>query len=184
MRGLLAGLATPAPLAQTLPSMLREDAFARELCAALDEVLAPVLLSLDSFPAYLDVSTTPDDMLPWLAQWVGLTVDQAGERGARRDLLRTARDMHALQGTRHGIELAVSAALGVEVEVTESGGTAWSSRTDADLPGEGVPAIMVTARPSPDQEVDVDHLDAVVRAVRPVHVRYEVAVAVVAAEQP
>lgn len=172
MRGLLAGLTTPAPLSETLPSMLREDAFARGLCAGLDEVLAPVLLSLDSFPAYLDVGTTPDDMLPWLAQWVGLTVDQSQESGGQRELLRTARDMHALRGTKHGIELAVKAALGVEVEVTESGAAAWSDRADADLPGEAVPAIVVTVRASPDQEVDIDHLDAVVRAVRPGHVRY------------
>lgn len=176
MRGLLAGLATPAPLSETLPSMLRGDAFARDLCAALDEVLAPVLLSLDSFPAYLDVSTTPDDMLPWLAQWVGLTVDQGQEQGARRDLLRTAREMHARQGTRHGIELAVTAALGVQVSVTESGGTAWSNRTDAGFPGDDVPSIVVTALPGPDQVVDLEHLDEVVRAVRPVHVRYEVKV--------
>ncbi len=176
MRGLIAGLATPAPLSKTLPSMLREDAFARELCAALDEVLAPILLSLDSFPAYLDVGTTPDDMLPWLAQWVGLTVEHAQERGGQRDLLRTARDMHALQGTKHGIELAVKAALGVEVEVSESGGTAWSERADADLPGDAVPAIVVTVRPGPGQDVDVDHLNEVVRAVRPAHVQYKVTV--------
>lgn len=176
MRGLIAGLATPAPLSETLPSMLRADAFARELCAALDEVLAPVLLSLDSFPAYLDVGTTPDDMLPWLAQWVALEVDQAQELDGQRELLRTARDMHALRGTKHGIELAVNAALGVEVEVTESGGSSWSDRAAADLPGEPVPAIVVTVRPGPNQEVDIDHLEAVVRAVRPGHVRYEVEV--------
>lgn len=184
MRGLIEGLATPAPLADTLPSMLREDAFARDLCAALDEVLAPIMLSLDSFPAYLDVGTTPDDMVPWLAQWVGLTVDHARKRGGQRELLRTARDMHALQGTRRGIELAVSAALGAEVkvEVSESGGTAWSERADDDLPGEPVPALVVTVRPGPGQDVDLEHLDAVVRAVRPAHVRYEVAIE--AAEQP
>lgn len=176
MRGSVAGLRSPAPLSETLPSMLREDPFARELCAGLDEVLAPVLLSLDSFAAYLDVGTTPDDMLPWLAQWVGLTLDPAHERGGQRELLRTAREMHARQGTRHGIELAVTAALGVEVEVVETGAAAWSSRADAELPGQPEPAIVVRVRPGADREVDLDHLDAVVRAVRPVHVRYEVEV--------
>lgn len=176
MRGLLAGLETPSPLSETLPSMLREDAFARQLCAALDEVLAPVLLSLDSFPAYLDVGTTPEDMLPWLAQWVGLTVHQDQDEGGQRDLLRTAQDMHALQGTKLGIELAVTAALGMKVEVSESGASAWSDRADADLPGDALPAIVVTVRPRPDQEVDIDQLDAIVRAVRPAHVRYEVAI--------
>ena len=49
VRGTVRGLPSPHPLADTLPSMLREDPFARGLCASLDEVLAPVLLSLDTF---------------------------------------------------------------------------------------------------------------------------------------
>ena len=74
----LAGRApTPAPLADTLPSMLREDPFARQFCTGLDEVLAPVWLSLDSFAAYLDLGTAPEDMLPWLAHWLGVSVDPA-----------------------------------------------------------------------------------------------------------
>ncbi len=177
MRGSIPGLATPTPLSQTLPSMLREDPFAHGFCAGLDEVLAPVLLSLDSFSAYLDVGTTPEDMLPWLAQWVGLSDDQAQARGGQRELLRSARDMHARQGTKRGIELAVTAALGIEVSVVETGGAAWSSRPDAELPGESEPAIVVRVRPGPDREVDIDHLDAVVRAARPAHVRYVVEVA-------
>ena len=121
MRGIIDGLATPVPLSDTLPSMLREDPFARELCASLDEVLAPILLTLDSFAAYLDVGTTPEDMLPWLAQWVGLTVEKAQDGDAQREALRTACDVYALRGTRSGIERAISSALGVEVHVSESG---------------------------------------------------------------
>ena len=87
MRGLLEGTATPAPLADILPAMLREDLFARQLCAGLDEVLTPVLLSLDSFAAYLDVGTTPEDMLPWLGQWLGVNLDPRQEAEAQRELL-------------------------------------------------------------------------------------------------
>lgn len=177
MRGIIDGLATPVPLSDTLPSMLREDPFARELCASLDEVLAPILLTLDSFAAYLDVGTTPEDMLPWLAQWVGLTVEKAQDGDAQREALRTACDVYALRGTRSGIERAISSALGVEVHVSESGAATWSDRADAELPGEALPAIVVTVRPLSGQAVDVEHLDAVVRAVRPGHVRYEVKVA-------
>lgn len=168
---------TPSPLTGTLPSLLREDAFARQLCDGLDIVLAPVLLSLDSFPAYLDVGTTPEDMLPWLAQWVGLGVDPAQDAAEQRELLRTARDLHAFQGTRRGIQLAVKAALGIEVDVVETGAASWSTRADADLPGEPGPAVVVTARPESDREVDIDRFDAVVRAVSPGHVRCRVQVA-------
>ena len=48
MRGTIAGLVSPAPLTETLPAMLRTDHFAQQLCASFDEVLAPVILSLDA----------------------------------------------------------------------------------------------------------------------------------------
>src|SRR4051794_25978348 len=117
MRGTIAGLASPLPLADTLPAVLREDTFARELCAGLDEVLAPVLVSLDAFPAYLDLATTPDDMLPWLGQWVGMAVDPGADLHRQRRLLASAGELHAIRGTRRGIELAVEAALGLDVQV-------------------------------------------------------------------
>ena len=75
MRGMVAELASPHPLVDTLPSMLREDSFAGGLCGSFDGLLAPVLLTLDTFADYLDPATTPEDMIPWLAQWLGLGVD-------------------------------------------------------------------------------------------------------------
>ena len=75
MRGMIPELLSPHPLTETLPSLLREDPFAESLCASFDELLAPAILSLDTFVPYLDPETTPDDMLPWLAQWLGLGSD-------------------------------------------------------------------------------------------------------------
>ena len=98
MRGTIAGLASPAPLTETLPSMLRTDHFAQQLCASFDEVLAPVILSLDALPAYLDLSTTPEDMLPWLAQWLGMSVDPSQDMEIQRSLLRSASELHATRG--------------------------------------------------------------------------------------
>ena len=40
MRGTIDGALSALPLAPTLPTMLREDPFAQQLCAGLDEVLA------------------------------------------------------------------------------------------------------------------------------------------------
>ena len=75
MRGTVEGALSALPFAPTLPAMIREDPFAQQLCAGLDEVLAPVVMSLDAFPAYLDLATTPPDMLPWLGHWLGMEVD-------------------------------------------------------------------------------------------------------------
>lgn len=174
MRGAIAGLVSPSPLGDTLPSVLREDAFARGLCAGLDEVLAPVMLSLDAFEAYLDLDTTPDDMLPWLAQWLGLVLDTDRGPDTQRDLLRSAGELHATRGTRRGIELAVTAGLGLSVEVTETGAATWSATPGGDLPGQPGATLEVVVRTAPGQEVDIDRVEALVASVKPAHVRHRV----------
>jgi hypothetical protein len=47
MRGTVPGLASPHPLGGTLPALYADDSFAQRLCDGLDEVLAPVLATLD-----------------------------------------------------------------------------------------------------------------------------------------
>jgi phage tail-like protein len=174
MRGTIDGLSTPSPLADTLPSVLREDAFAREICASMDEVLAPVLLTLDAFPAYLDLTTTPEDMLPWLAQWLGVAVDPSQELDIQRGWLGSAGELHATRGTQRGIQLAVEAALGMPVKVAETGGAAWSEMPGGELPGEPRPAVVVTVRPGPNQTADPDRVEALVASVTPAHVLHRI----------
>lgn len=180
MRGTVQGLASPLPLAATLPSMLRSDPFATSVCDGLDEVLAPVLLTLDSYPAYLDADTAPDDVLSWLAQWVGV----AGTRAAPmadddahrlRTLLATAQQLHLRRGTRLGIEHTIAAELGLDCEVVETGAGSWSSEAGGPLPDGNLeddgPAILITVHDSPDRPVDVGQLEAVLESAVPAHVR-------------
>ena len=177
MRGTVPGLRSPLPLADTLPGLLRADRFAESLCASFDEVLAPVLLSLDDFPAYLDLGTAPEDMVEWLAQWLGMTVDPNAAPTSQRELLQSAGELHVRRGTRRGLELAVQAELGVPVQVKETGASSWSAQPGGELPGELVPAVVVVARPRAGQDVDVERLDTLVAAIKPVHVQHRVEVA-------
>ena len=177
MRGTIPGLPSPLPLVDTLPGLLRADRFADSLCASFDEVLAPVLLSLDGFHAYLDLGTAPEDMVEWLAQWLGMTVDPNAAPAQQRQLLQSAGELHALRGTRRGLELAVEAELGVPVQVVETGASTWSTQPGGDLPGEPVPAVVVVARPGAGQDVDPERLDALVRAIKPAHIQHRVQVA-------
>jgi phage tail-like protein len=177
MRGTIPGLPSPLPLANTLPGLLRADRFAENLCASFDEVLAPVLLSLDGFPAYLDLRTAPEDMVEWLAQWLGMTIDPNAAPAQQRQLLESAGELHARRGTRRGLQLAVEAELGVPVQVVETGASSWSTQPGGELPGEPVPAVVVVARPPAGQVVDTERLDALVRAIKPAHIQHRVQVA-------
>ena len=176
MRGMVAELASPHPLTDTLPSMLQEDPFAGNLCASFDELLAPVLLTLDTFANYLDPATTPEDMIPWLAQWLGLGVDLNVEQARQRHELQIAGVLNATRGTRASIATELENALGISVDVSESGGARWSPSPGGPLPGEPQEMLSIIVHPAAGQEVDVDRLDALIRSVKPAHVRHRVAV--------
>lgn len=72
MRTGVPGLPTPHPLIEQLPAVYLEQDFLQRFLAALDDVLAPVLLTIDNLPAHLDPRSAPDDFLAWLAQWVAV----------------------------------------------------------------------------------------------------------------
>ena len=115
--------------------------------------------------------------MEWLAQWLGMTVDPNAAPAQQRQLLQSAGELHALRGTRRGLELAVQAELGVPVQVVETGASTWSTQPGGDLPGEPVPAVVVVARPGAGQDVDPERLDALVRAIKPAHIQHRVQVA-------
>ena len=143
MRADLDGLPSPHPLASTLPGLYQGQSFVERFCGALDEVLAPVLSTLDNLPAYLDVGTTPDDLLPWLAYWLGVSLDP-GQRRAPSGRFSTPRSgLQGLQGTQRGIELAVEAVFGCRALVEETGGADWSLDPGAPLPGQPDAAMVV-----------------------------------------
>ncbi len=176
MRGMIAELASPHPLAETLPSMLREDEFAGGLCSIFDDLLAPVLLALDTFASYLDPAITPDDMIPWLRQWVGLGVDMNVEQSRQRQELLIACLLNAKRGTRASIATELENALGMPVEVSDSGGARWSPSPGGQLPGDPEAMLSVVLHPAEGQEVDLDRLDDLIRSMKPAHVRHQVLV--------
>ena len=84
--------------------------------------------------------------------------------------------MQGWQGTRRGIELAVSTLLGVRAQVIESGGSSWSVEASDPLPGEAIPALVVRVFPEQGRELDTERLEAVVSAIKPAHVIHRVQV--------
>lgn len=167
---------SPHPLVHSLPSLYRGDPFTWSLCAALDQLIAPVHWVLDNLPAHLDLALAPDDSLPWLAGWVGVELDTGLDPPRQRELLRAAAGLHGWQGTARGIAVAVEAMLGVPTEVIETGGSTWSPDPDSEIPGEPVPAVVVRVHPADPDDLDLDRLEAVVAAAKPAHVLHRVQV--------
>jgi phage tail-like protein len=173
-RALVPGLASPHPLGDRLPALYLEDRFTQRLTGALDEVLAPVLGTLDNLGAYLDPDLAPEDFLQWLGGWVGLALDETLPVERRRAVLTRAIGLYRVRGTARGLAAHLELLTGAAVEIAESGGTASSTSADAEPPGSPGYELVVRVRVDDATESDVERLAALVAAAKPAHVVHRV----------
>ncbi|MGB5953222.1 MAG: phage tail protein [Ornithinimicrobium sp.] len=177
MRGALPDLASPHPLVETLPALYREDAFAQGLCLGLDASVAPLLSVLDNYPAYLDLATTPEDMLAWMAHWLGFEITSDLPVARQRELLQVASATHGWQGTPRGMQLAIEVVFGISVRVQDSGGATWSSEPLAQIPGRPVSEVVIVIEQGTVSEKEIETINAFVETLKPAHVRHRLEVA-------
>ena len=169
MRTAVPGLPTPHPIGLALPALYLDDDFTQRLTAGLDEVLAPVLLTLDCLDAYLDLELAPADFLDWLAGWVAVEVDESWPVALRREVVRHAVDLHRRRGTVTGLELAVRLLTGGTAQVTETGGVSCSEQPGAAAPEQPPQAWVRVVVPDP-ATVEVERLRQLVGTMVPAHV--------------
>ncbi|MCX4552561.1 phage tail protein [Streptomyces sp. NBC_01387] len=167
------GLPTPHPLIDQLPAVYLEQDFLQRFLAALDDVLAPVLLTIDNLPAHLDPRSAPDDFLGWLAQWVAVEPYEDSPLPQRRAAVRGAVSRHSRRGTLRGLADAVRLETGAEPEISESGGTVWSSHPGTALPGRPRPGVTIRVRVPEPHRIDRVRLEELILTEVPAHVGYE-----------
>jgi phage tail-like protein len=161
---------SPHPIVLGLPGIYQEGHLVAGICAAADATLAPVFAVLDSFPAHLDPATTPEDMIAWLASWIGAVLPTATDPGPRREALQRTAEHLAWYGTAHGIRTALATIHGIDVDIDEPGATAWTLDPDTPLPGESATRpvhFRVTAA-----GLDLRSVDALLAQLKPAHVRH------------
>jgi len=176
MRGLVLELDSPHPLGERLPALFQEDGFVQQLTSALDEVLAPVFVSLDNLPAYLDPDLAPVDFLGWLAGWVGVGLDENWPEARQRELVSRAADLYRRRGTVFALAEQIALYTGSTPEIEDSGGVASSPTPGGTMPGTGDPRLVVRVRVSDPDSVDVRRLEALVAEAKPAHVPHQVEV--------
>ncbi|WP_030758847.1 phage tail protein [Streptomyces griseus] len=173
MRTDVPGLPSPHPLAELLPAVYLEHDFLARFLAALDEVLAPVLLSLDNLPAHLDPRTAPEDFLDWLAGWVAVEPRDDGPPERRRAAVLGAVDRHRARGTLRGLAEALRLETGgARAETAESGGTVWSPTPGTPLPGARRPWVTVRLEVPDPGRVSRARLEELIAAEIPAHVGF------------
>ncbi|WP_242492264.1 phage tail protein [Agromyces binzhouensis] len=174
-------LANPVPLGMRLPGILQEDGFLMRWTSAFDDSIAPVYAVLDNLEAYVRPSSAPADFLEWLAGWVDVALDDAWSEEQRRSIVAGAAALHRRAGTPGGIRDAMRLAAGpdAEVEVEESGATAWSPTPGAPLPGSAEARLVITVTvPNGDRAELERRFERVAAAVVPAHLPVGVTVVV------
>lgn len=180
-------LVNPHPLAETLPGVYREawlderrrtarEPFGTRFIAAFDDVLAPVLATLDNLPAYFDADTTPEDFLHWIGEWVAASVDAGWPEDRRRAFVGQAAELYRRRGTAAGLRDHVQVYTGGLVEVVENGGSSWSAKPDGKLPGTPEPVVVVRVTVDDPDSIDRTRLEAMVHSSKPAHVVHRVEV--------
>jgi len=174
MRGTVPGLESPVPFGPMLPAIYQEDEFSMRFVGGFDDVLAPVVLTLDCLIDYFDPALTPTDFLEWLANWVGIEVDEAWETDRRRAAVATAVEMYRMRGTISGLRANLEVLSGGRVEITDSGGVAWSTSPMGPLPGQESPRLAVRVTVPEVSDRTTKAIDAIVTAAKPAHVVHRV----------
>lgn len=176
MRAGLCDLPSPHPLVDTMPAVYRGDPLTQLLCDAFDGELAPVIATLDSLTAYLDPGTTPEDMLGWLAGWIGLSFDGHLDTTRKRELLVAGAAVLPWRGTVRSIRAAIDSVFNQEVQIIESGGVVATDDPAAEPFGADAPMLLVRLISDAPDGVDHRRLDAIVAAVKPAHLPHRVEV--------
>jgi phage tail-like protein len=169
VRGTAADLVNAHPIGEVLPAVYSEDDFAQRFTGALDEVLAPVLATLDCLDAYFSPALAPADFVDMLAYWVALPLGEGWSVRRRRRLVAAAVALHRRRGTRGGLADLVALVTGGEVEIIESGGCVASAVAGAPLPGSNRPWLHVRVRVADPAAVNADRLDDLIATNKPAH---------------
>lgn len=174
MRGLIPGLESPQPLGAMLPGIYQGDDFAQRFTAGLDDVLAPILSTLDNLAAYFDPRTAPEDFLEFMSTWVGIYLQESWSLDRRRDVVQAAVGIHRGRATAGGIRETVAMVLDAPVEVIDSGGTAWSQRPGGQLPGSAELELVIRVDLPELSDLEMRRLDSLVALVKPAHVPHRI----------
>ena len=142
-----------------LPSFISKDSLMDRFLLIFESILAPLEQLVDHVPLLLDPRTMPADLLPWVASWLDLTLNENWPEAHRRDLIRSASELYRWRGTRQGLCRYLEIYAGVCPEMDDMLDEAHT--------------FQVTLRVPADQTVDEELVRAIIEAEKPAHVTYK-----------
>lgn len=131
-----------ATSADLLPAVYRDEAgagdFTERFLALFDASLGTVDATVSRFPALIDGAGGRAEVLPWVARFLAVTLDETWDTATRRRLLAAAPDLFRRRGTRPGLVRSIRLAwdLAEDPVLTEHGlERLWGAVAEAGRPG-------------------------------------------------
>lgn len=141
-----AGVADPIvtmSLLDFLPALLRTDDLTVAFMHGLDEVLAPIVLTIDGLGDYVDPDVAPVDFLEWLASWFGLEPDPSWSEERTRTTVKRFARLQLERGTAQGLADLLATLVGREVDVDDGGGVWVTLDPNAALEGRSTREVII-----------------------------------------
>jgi phage tail-like protein len=178
-RGHVDNLETPFPLIQSVPPMLAQDTFVQRMMPAFDEVLAPIISTLDCLDSYFDPEITPDDFLRYLSSWVNSHNENELSVPGLRHSVATAVAMSAWRGTTSSLHTRFFPYDLEDIVLEEGGGvTVNTTATDPETWPDAAPMVAtVTITPSKDNPNSIDNIIQLIKDYAPAHLQLTIVVA-------
>lgn len=159
-------------LRTALPSVYLDGDFGLRFVGGLEEVIDPIVDTLDSLPQYLQAELAPAHLLKLFSEWLGLITDEHLPVGVRRELVRNAAELTRRRATAGGLQRLLDLTFPkIELRV-EDGGAVTTYDGVAEAPPQGSRRFKVTSTAVLDDEQRAA-IHRVIRRERPVHVSYD-----------
>jgi phage tail-like protein len=105
--------------ARYLPAIYQADELTGRLMMLFESFWAPIEQQIDSLALYFDPKITPAPLLPWLASWLNLALDEHLAEARQRRLVERAVPLYRRRGSRHGLTEYLEILTGGQVHVME-----------------------------------------------------------------
>ncbi len=178
-RGYVNDLQTPFPLIQSVPPMLAQDPFIQRMLPAFDEILAPIISTLDCLDSYFDPAIAPEDFLRYLSTWVTSNTGNEFSIPGLRHEIATAVAMSEWRGTTSCLSERFFPFDLESIELQEGGGvTVSTTATDPATWPDAAPMVAtVTVTPLKDSPNSIENITKLIEVFVPAHVQLNVVVA-------
>ena len=151
---------------QYLPPIYQDDPFTGRFLLIFESILDPLDRVIDQIHHYFDPLLAPEPLLPWLASWVDLVLNEKWSLERRRALVRHAAELYRWRGTRRGVSEYIRIYTGFIPLIDEPG---REQSGEPALP----PHVFRVILDVPDPElINRELLETIIEAEKPAHTGY------------